>query len=1565
MQSSRKLLLKNLQCLLLFTVLLTAFAIDVMAQNQPFFQTEAAVCKITVDNKTYQPKLNLIGYFSKVRGIKLNTAVPVELSYPGGTPGGKVVISAVDGGLLDNNKTFKVLSLDNEKKVSFNFQANTGPGLYRITSRKGNDTKTVQLWADPQTSHSIAAADAGGEQCGNNAKGGPGRNRNHNSSSSCDEGEGDEGGSASPEEHVGRRPVYPNYYAAGVNPLDPYTGNVSREIHDLKVWGSVGEMPLEWVRYANSRVGIYPHLYGEAHNWNSSYMFWMEDDTADSGHPQILIHYPEGGEDDYVQDSTDKSHWKPALGIDKQLFQYGDEFYLQTAEGYRYHFLRTTHLKLGVFHLGWEHLYLLQDIVDPYQNLYRITYKDGKLYRITEPAGRYLEITYGHQGDNNLPYDVITHVTTSDGRWVQYRYSDTSYDGGLTKWVELDSVLYNDGTYAVYNYIQAQPGMRPSLEHAIDPRVDGQATNMRYRYGSYITGFISDEINGITGEVMATLSSEPNKRRVCYPNGRVQTYVVPETYLGDIKTYIDGLGRTTAYIYDSGFVYKVFDKNIRLIETLNSRTLYGNPLEITYDDFFGDNDTYELWTRDNLDLPMSHTDELKRVTKYYRDDKHRIVAIEYPDTSMEFFYYNNYGEVTSHQKRNNGWEYHMYDARGLDTAFIDALGNKTVYGYDEADRLASVKDARGNTTAYKYNERGQVIQVTYPDTTTRTYGYDEFGNPTTVTNEQKKTWETKYDEFRRPDTLKDPLGRITQYKYDLPGGICGCTNNENKPTTVILPSGKTTTYTYDVEWEIRSKTEGAGTADAATTTYEYDKAGNLTTLIDPLRNNYVYEYDIRDRRTSVTDPLRHQTHYGYDKVGNLTFIIRPNGDSVNYEYDAMNRRTKVRDEKQQVTRMAYDEEGNLDSLTDAKQQIYVFNNDLLNRRTKMTYPDETYDSLAYDEVGNLKTYIARDGAYRMSTYDKRNRRVFSRWSDISTPSIQNVYDYAGRLHYKINTWSFLEYTYNDANELISEAQYLTESPSLARTVQYSYNADGLRDSMIYSDAFKLKYDYTGRNQLRAIYLPDDSVTYTYDLNGNRLSKNLPNVTQSIYAYDGINRLKTVDNQQHSVSFARFDYGYDNVDRRTFVKRNLDKGDVYHYDPTDQITDVFYGADKPEGDLNSFDKLVHYEWDAVGNRTMVTDSGVISNYNTNNLNQYNTVGSNTLIYDVKGNLETFNGWYANYDSENRLFRMVKGDTIINFAYDPLGRCIKRTANGTSTYYYYDGWNRIEESDLSGTQRTLYVHGGATDEILSKVSFKKDENQNYVPYDTVFYHYDGLGSVTQLTNKEGSVIEEYSYDVFGAPTIRSGGNVLQRSAYSNRFMFTSREYLQEIRLYDYRNRFYSPDLGRFIQVDPIAFLAGDYNLYRYVFNNSTNTTDLFGLESCKMTPQGPVKPNGQPAGLPGENWRWSPNADNNRGGTWKSGKQDASWDNAPIGRGGELGTPHWDLDNGEGERTRLDEDGNPVSVEEAHPSGSNTSESSSIDFRLPESVHPQIPPELVVPIIIIIILTSPVWVPMAAF
>jgi RHS repeat-associated protein len=99
-------------------------------------------------------------------------------------------------------------------------------------------------------------------------------------------------------------------------------------------------------------------------------------------------------------------------------------------------------------------------------------------------------------------------------------------------------------------------------------------------------------------------------------------------------------------------------------------------------------------------------------------------------------------------------------------------------------------------------------------------------------------------------------------------------------------------------------------------------------------------------------------------------------------------------------------------------------------------------------------------------------------------------------------------------------------------------------------------------------------------------------------------------------------------------------------------------------------------------------------------------------------------------------------------------------------------------------------------------------------------DRLGSIDTLTDKDGVVVDKRSFDSFGRVLSQMNPSV------SFRYGYTARERDLESGLSYYRARYYDPNVGRFISVDPMGFGAGDTNLYRYVSNNSTNATDPSG-------------------------------------------------------------------------------------------------------------------------------------------
>jgi len=70
---------------------------------------------------------------------------------------------------------------------------------------------------------------------------------------------------------------------------------------------------------------------------------------------------------------------------------------------------------------------------------------------------------------------------------------------------------------------------------------------------------------------------------------------------------------------------------------------------------------------------------------------------------------------------------------------------------------------------------------------------------------------------------------------------------------------------------------------------------------------------------------------------------------------------------------------------------------------------------------------------------------------------------------------------------------------------------------------------------------------------------------------------------------------------------------------------------------------------------------------------------------------------------------------------------------------------------------------------------------------------------------------------------------------RFGFTGQEFDEETGLSYYDARYYNPELGRFISVDPAGLDASDANFYRYVNNNPVTFVDPTGLALARPTQQ----------------------------------------------------------------------------------------------------------------------------------
>jgi RHS repeat-associated protein len=243
--------------------------------------------------------------------------------------------------------------------------------------------------------------------------------------------------------------------------------------------------------------------------------------------------------------------------------------------------------------------------------------------------------------------------------------------------------------------------------------------------------------------------------------------------------------------------------------------------------------------------------------------------------------------------------------------------------------------------------------------------------------------------------------------------------------------------------------------------------------------------------------------------------------------------------------------------------------------------------------------------------------------------------------------------------------------------------------------------------------------------------------------------------------------------------------------------------------------MNYFYDLIGNRTSATENSATTTYASNLVNQYTAVNAVVPVYDLDGNMTNYNGWTYTYNGENRLIvaENAASGVRVEADYDYMGRRIFKKVYNNNTLvkhsvFVYDGFKQIAEFDALNNNflKASYLwQPVGLDVVLLR-------NSEYLIA-------DGNKNIIQVRNVTGSVTDSYVYDPFG--------KVAHNGSSENSFQFSSEFFDRETGLVYYNYRYYSQNLGRWINRDPIEE-EGSENLYTICRNNN-NLIDKLGLIS----------------------------------------------------------------------------------------------------------------------------------------
>jgi RHS repeat-associated protein len=632
------------------------------------------------------------------------------------------------------------------------------------------------------------------------------------------------------------------------------------------------------------------------------------------------------------------------------------------------------------------------------------------------------------------------------------------------------------------------------------------------------------------------------------------------------------------------------------------------------------------------------------------------------------------------------------------------------------------------------------------------------------------------------------------------------------------PAGHTTTYQRDPLHRIIGITDPAGN----TITFGYDAASNRTSITDALNHTTTFGFDALHRQTSIIDALGHAQTFGYDAVGNQTSITDALNRTTTTSFDAQGRPLTVTDPRSGVTTYGYDLAGNQTSLTDSANNQTTFSYDASNHLTAMTDPLHHSTTYTYDAANQLTSKTDRDGRTINFGYDNAGRETSETWVG-STYTAAFAYDANGNLTSASDPNSSYAYTYNAAGDVTSVDN--TGTPGVPHVLlNYGYDSFGNRTSLSDNLGGSLSYSYDADNRLSGMGLSVNStqaaqLTFGYDQASRltsltRTGASGSDTLTSSFSYDNADRLTNITHTDttKSKTLANYTYGYDTANQLTSYQ-DANSSLTYGYDANGQLTSA-------AGTLNGQSFSQTFSYDTNGNRTM-------TGYTMGPGNELTSDGVYNYTYDNEGNtltqteIATGQVTYFTWDYRNRLTEVQVKDsqgTLLNdekFTYDVNDNRIGVMLNGVQQLYtVYDVANPYIDFNGSGTLSQRYLtnpHG--LNQFYTRVDATGTAN---------WYLTDNLGSVRQIVDTSGNVLDALTYDLYGVIVNETNpGN-------GDRFKLTGGAYDLGSGNYLFWARPYRPSDGRFLVEDPLSFAAGDMNLYRYVNNAPIDAVDPLGLE-----------------------------------------------------------------------------------------------------------------------------------------
>ncbi|UXN20759.1 hypothetical protein N8D77_11365 [Curtobacterium flaccumfaciens] len=799
-----------------------------------------------------------------------------------------------------------------------------------------------------------------------------------------------------------------------------------------------------------------------------------------------------------------------------------------------------------------------------------------------------------------------------------------------------------------------------------------------------------------------------------------------------------------------------------------------------------------------------------------------------------------FSQTSGSSTRSVSW---TKNSTGDITAYTDALGKKTTFGYTSGD-LTSITAPEGGVTAFTYDSSDRVTKVEQRNTTAGSPGTAvtrfSFKDDTTTlvadprSDQSVAVADTKYTNYTLDGN--DLVTNVVDAAKREQSRSYKSTNNGVENSSVGTGASASTSknmYGANNEQSLTQSESGSGTKDSAT--YGSGSAAYLP--------------------SKVTDSSGNETNYGYDGPGNQTSTATggtgPEAAKAELEYN-----------KKETDPYAWGAVKSATAPGDGDRKT-TYSYDTHDQLLAITAPANTVgeQKYSYDDFGRVKNHTDGDGGVTTYTYDNDDRLLTTAFDD-GTATVTNTYDGNGNQLTEQSATGTITNTYDQRNRLTS-----TVNTAGGGTVSYGYDLAGNTHTVTDGHG-TVTHDYDVANVLtRTTYPTANGGTakqvYKNDDHGRRTDTWLGAVentdpTQDPTSWqahqtitygvsDHVTGVRAVNAEDPSKPVVSLTYCYitgidaggdcsatnsaNATDKIQWVKDNItQQTTTYTYDSNNRLTK----ATQAGGTTNI---TWAYTYDAAGNRLTAKRGGDVTSSQTLTYNTVGQITSDGYAYDKVGNLTTAPGQTFTYNGAQQMTSSTKDGVTTRYEYagSDMNKLLSQVTDGGAEYDYTYG-----TSDSNGVPviASRTIAGTGTASVISDPGTGQPLDLQTTDGTTSMWVIDGTGNPVAAIADTGKTAYTVSYDPYGVETVTVGADSAQWKQNPYGFKSGLRSSSTENGLTKFGYRWQSSTTGAWIERDTLDAPLDPTNANRYAFAagdpiNHSDPTGQYDLWQATVT------------------------------------------------------------------------------------------------------------------------------------